>query len=284
MIQITIVNLHDLDQTTSLSYLVLKWISLLTILTWNPWRPCHRVTFWHLWGKMRTYFLWALWKMQLVGMPRVVIFKHFYLRIEWNNFRKYFYLQPLASLDAGSRKSVAMGSLKLSGKIKRVLSAPKSLSTRRKSLSGIFKSRPKNPSENGEFDSLSSSFNSLNFVDKYQRQRTSRIRSISDNYPVITHPHDYGGITKITRSSQTCSDLDLPSKNDKITKETRDAVTQTQELTRKVNLGGRPRILTNPRCHPWHPWLLQTLHHDILIPFSSFYFSSTVWKLRKFTR
>ena len=182
----------------------------------------------------------------------------------------------MASLDAGSRKSVAMGSLKLSGKIKRVLSAPKSLSTRRKSLSGIFKSRPKNPSENGgEFDSLSSSFNSLNFVDKYQRKRsTSRIRSISanDNYPVINHPHDYGGITKITRSSQTCSDLDLPSSYpDTSKKKTQDAVTQTQELTRKV-FGGRPRILTNPRCHPWHP-CLQTNTSSFSHHFPHFLFS-----------
>ena len=72
---------------------------------------------------------------------------------------------------------------------------------------------------------------------------------------MITHPHEYEGILKISRSSQTIStDLGSPSLwSEKFKKKFTDnniasnksVETQTDELTRKVQF--RSRIVTNPR-------------------------------------
>merc|ERR1711981_248259 len=187
----------------------------------------------------------------------------------------------VGSLNASSVPKGSPSSFKFGGRIKRVLSAPKSLKggggERRKSLSQFFK--PKSAakvstevSESFTFENLSSSFNSLSLNNAASSSGTTgsgtkpgsapgsrkrfRSISISENYPTtITHPHSYEGILKITRSSQTIS-ADLvgsPSlwsekfkkKSTTASNKSMDAQTQTDELIRKVPF--RSRIVTNPR-------------------------------------
>ena len=81
---------------------------------------------------------------------------------------------------------------------------------------------------------------------KFPIDKPHRVRSISENYPKITHPHDYEGILKITRSSQTSPDLGVASLWSEKFKRKNSVSTQTPDLIpRKIH--ARPRIVTNPR-------------------------------------
>lgn len=93
-------------------------------------------------------------------------------------------------------------------------------------------SQNQNDDQLSDVESISSSFSSslsLIFGEKKSNKK-ERERSKSENVPIITHPHEYSGIAKISRGTQTTMNFGSPSIWSPKTK--------------------RNRILTNPRMIP----------------------------------